>query len=219
MDKIKKRLYTHVVWDFNGTILDDVQLGIESVNAMLNKRGLPEIPDVETYREIFNFPIIEYYRSLGFDFDREDYYSVLAPEWVANYMAGEPDCPLVPGVVQTIAAVNHLGVTQVLISASYEAQLREQLDHLGLGDTFSEICGLDNIHAGSKRQLAEEWMAGHPGAVPLFVGDTLHDAEVADAVGADCVLFCGGHQSKKRLSRTGKPLIDRIEDLVAYLDP
>ena len=142
---------------------------------------------------------------------------MLAPEWVANYMAGEPDCPLVPGVRDTIAEVERMGVTQVLISASYEAQLTEQLAHLGLRDTFDEVCGLDNIHAGSKKQLVTDWMARHPGAVPLFVGDTLHDAEVADAVGADCVLFCGGHQSKNRLSLAGKPIIDRIEQLPTLL--
>ena len=209
----RKSCYTHLIWDFNGTILDDVQLGIDSVNAMLTRRGLPAIPDKDAYREIFRFPIIEYYRGLGFDFDREDYYSVLAPEWVANYMAGEPDCPTVPGVRETIGSVRRMGVTQVLISASFEPQLREQLGHLGLQDTFNEVCGLDNIHAGSKRQLVEAWMARHPGAVPLFVGDTLHDAEVADAVGADCVLFCGGHQSKKRLSLAGKPIIEEISQL------
>lgn len=213
----KSSRYTHLIWDFNGTILDDVQLGIDSVNAMLAPRGLPVIPDKDAYRAVFRFPIIEYYRGLGFDFDREDYYTVLAPEWVANYMAGEPGCPLVPRVTETIAAVDRLGVTQVLISASHESQLIHQLRHLGLEHTFSEVCGLDNIHAGSKKQLAEDWMARNPGAVPLFVGDTLHDAEVADAVGADCVLFCGGHQSKKRLSLAGKPMIDRIEQLPTFL--
>ena len=63
-----KMRYTDVIWDFNGTILDDVAAGIASVNKMLSDRGLPTIKDEEHYRKIFRFPIIEYYRALGFDF-------------------------------------------------------------------------------------------------------------------------------------------------------
>ena len=64
--------HTHLIWDFNGTILQDMDLGIRCTNTMLTERGLPVIPSVEAYREIFGFPIDEYYRRLGFDF-------VLAP--------------------------------------------------------------------------------------------------------------------------------------------
>ena len=76
--------YTHIFWDFNGTILSDMQAGMDSVNKMLADRDLPVIPDIESYRRIFDFPIIEYYRGLGFDFDREPY-EVLAPIWVELY--------------------------------------------------------------------------------------------------------------------------------------
>ena len=65
--------YEHIIWDFNGTLLDDVWTGIVSVNKLLEDRGLPKIASVEDYRRVFRFPIIEYYRSLGFDFDKEPY--------------------------------------------------------------------------------------------------------------------------------------------------
>ena len=65
--------HTHLIWDFNGTILQDMDLGIRCTNTMLAERGLPVIPSVEAYREIFGFPIDEYYRRLGFDFEKEDY--------------------------------------------------------------------------------------------------------------------------------------------------
>ncbi len=209
--------YTHLVWDFNGTVLDDVRHGINCVNPMLRSRGLPVIPDVETYRELFDFPIEDYYRRLGFDFEKEDYHTVLAPEWVARYVAGEGDCPLNRGVKETVEAVSALGVEQMILSASRLEQLRRQLAGLGLADAFSEVLGLDNIHAYSKVHLAEAWREKHPDARPLFFGDTVHDAAVARAIGADCVLFTGGHQSRARLSACGVPLIDRIEDVLSYL--
>ena len=210
-------LHTHLIWDFNGTVLDDVLHGIRCVNPMLEVRGLAPIPDVATYRELFDFPIEDYYRRLGFDFEKEPYHTVLAPEWVARYVAGEADCTVNAGVIETLTAVGELGVTQLILSASRLEQLQAQLERLGLSEAFSEVLGLDNIHARSKTHLAEAWRERHLDAHPLFLGDTVHDAAVAAAIGADCVLFCGGHQSRERLASCGVPLIDRIEDVLNYL--
>ena len=209
--------YTHVVWDFNGTILNDVRLGIDCVNAMLEKRGLPVIPDIDAYHRVFGFPIDEYYRRLGFDFEKEDYDTVLAPEWVALYLAGEKDCPMNQGVEETMKAIRDRGITQILLSATKLQQLEEQVERLGLTNAFDEILGLDNIHARSKANVAVEWKARHPHARPLFVGDTEHDAAVADAIGADCVLYLGGHQPREILEACGKPLIDSLSDLLSFL--
>ncbi len=209
--------HTHVIWDFNGTVLDDVQLGIDCVNPMLEARGLPTIPDVEAYRAVFGFPIRDYYERLGFDFHREDYETVLAPEWVARYLAGEPACGMNPGVLETIAAIAARGIPQIMLSATEAGQLTRQLARLDLSDAFEEVLALDNIHAKSKAHLAVEWKVCHPGAHPLFIGDTEHDAAVADTIGADCVLFTGGHASPSRLAACHKPLIDRMEDVLAYI--
>lgn len=209
--------YTHLIWDFNGTLLDDVQLGIDCVNPMLAARGLPTIPDVNAYREVFGFPIKEYYRRLGFDFDREDYETTLAPEWVAHYLAGEPTCPLMPGAYEVLQALSARGIPQLLLSATKLDQLTAQVARVGLSDAFEEILGLDNIHAQSKTHLAIKWQAAHPGAVPLFVGDTEHDASVAKAIGANCLLYASGHQSRTRLEACGFPVIDRLEEITKYL--
>ncbi len=211
--------YTHLIWDFNGTVLDDVQLGIDCVNPMLAVRGLPTIPDVDTYRTVFGFPIKEYYRRLGFDFDREDYETVLAPEWVAHYLAGEPSCPLMPGAREVIDTVAQWQIPQLMLSATKLEQLKCQLARVGLIDAFEEVLGLDNIHAQSKTHLAIAWQAAHPDARPLFVGDTEHDAAVARAIGADCLLYAGGHQARASLSACGYPVIDHIEEILSYLAP
>ena len=211
------RRYTHLIWDFNGTVLDDVRLGIECVNTMLAKRGLPILPDEESYRRVFGFPIDAYYRRLGFDFEKEDYDTVLAPEWVALYLAGENTCPMRRGVTETLEAVRRRGVEQIMLSASNRSQLEAQLTRLGLERQFQEILGLDNIHARSKKNLAVEWKARHPEAVPLFLGDTEHDADVADAIGADCILLAGGHQNAERLAARGKAVISAVEEILDYL--
>ena len=209
--------YTHLVWDFNGTILDDMTLGIRCTNTMLADRGLPVIPSVEAYREIFGFPIDEYYRRLGFDFEKDDYDTILAPQWVAMYLEGEPTCATIEGAVETIRAVKAMGIPQILLSATKIEMLTAQLERLGLYQEFDEVIGLDNIHARSKQAQALEWKSRYPEARPLFIGDTEHDAQVADAVGGDCVLFAGGHQSEARLDACGKPTISRVSDILNYL--
>ena len=209
--------YTDIIWDFNGTLLDDIRAGIDAVNDMLSRRGLATIDSVERYRELFCFPIIEYYAKLGFDFEKEDYDTVLAPEWVALYLAGEADCPLMEGERQTVETLHRRGVPQIVLSATKLEQLTAQLNRLGLTAYFEEIIGLDNIHARSKKEQALEWKRRHLQANPLFVGDTEHDAEVAEAVEADCLLYTGGHQPVDKLAARGNPLIASVGDILKYL--
>lgn len=209
--------YTHVVWDFNGTLLDDVMAGIDAVNEMLSHRGIDTVKSVEAYREMFCFPIIHYYAKLGFDFEKEDYYQVLAPEWVALYLENYKHSSLTPGAVQILASLERLGYHQTLLSATELEMLKGQLEALGLTGYFAEVWGLDNIHAGGKADRALAWRRAHPDAVALFVGDTVHDYEVACAAGADCVLYCKGHQSRGQLAACGCPIIEDLQELVALL--
>ncbi len=211
-----KKTYTHLVWDFNGTILDDIGLCIDCVNVMLKKRGLPTLDSVEAYRAIMRFPVIDYYRDLGFNMEEEDYYKILAPEWVAMYLAGEPDCGMMDGVTDVLEAAKATGIKQMVISATKTDQLLGQLDRLGIRGYFDEILGLDNFYAASKTALAEAWRREHPEAVVLSVGDTDHDGDLADALDADCLLYTGGHQSRERLSTRGKTLIDHIGEIKEY---
>lgn len=209
--------YTHLVWDFNGTLLNDMAIGVECVNLMLSRRGLPTVDGIEAYRQLFCFPIMDYYRLAGFDFEREDYYTVLAPEWINLYTERMGRCGLCPQVTETVSAVREKGLSQMVLSATEQGQLLGQLSDLGISSWFDEILGLDNIHAHSKESLAVEWKERHPDAVPLFVGDTEHDAQVARAIGADCLLYTGGHQSVERLSACGFPLITRLFDVLDYI--
>lgn len=204
---------THLIWDFNGTVLDDVDICIASIDRMLAKRGLPLLQSREVYHSYFRFPVIDYYRAVGLDLEREDYYTVLAPEWIGYYLEAEPRCGLVPGVLPVMQDMRAAGIRQVLLSATRQEQLVAQVSRLGIADQFDELYGNDNIHAASKTHLARAWVDAHPGARPLFVGDTEHDAEVADAVGAPCILYTGGHQSAARLALCGKKMIGDMREL------
>lgn len=193
-----------------------MQAGIDAVNRMLGERGLPIISDMEAYREIFDFPIKEYYRKLGFDFDKEPY-EVLAPIWVELYLENCCSAGIVDGVDTVVKAVAKTEMKQVILSACEKTMLCNQLAELGVIEYFDEIIGLDDIHAAGKLHLAREWREKNPEAKILFVGDTTHDAETAEVLGADCLLFTGGHQSKARLLTTGCETIDGIVEILDYI--
>ena len=208
--------YTHLIWDFNGTILDDVDIGIEAANVLLERRGLPLMNTREEYQRHFRFPIIEYYKDVGFDFEKESFDDV-AVEWVTEYLARLPKATVHSGVRQTMERVKELGIPQILLSATKLEMLKKQVEDLGLSSQFSAIYGLDTIHATSKKALAEQLRAIYPEGKFLFLGDTDHDLEVAHAAGGDCVIFLGGHQSPEQLKTLGCVVIDKISDILLYL--
>ena len=208
--------YTHLLWDFNGTIFNDVGAGINAVNKMLVERELSPIPSVERYREIFDFPIEDYYKGLGFDFDREPY-EVLAPIWVELYDANAQSSGLSEGVAETMRAIDKLGVEQVVLSACEIGMLNSYLERLGVRGYLNEVIGLDNIHARSKIAEGLAWRERNLEAKALMIGDTTHDFETARSLGADCVLFAGGHQSRAKLEACGCPVVDKIEEIILML--
>ena len=192
--------YTHVVWDFNGTILDDVDACIKSANTLLTAHGLPRIESKEAYREKFGFPIIDYYRRLGFDFDTFPY-SELAVEWVAYYLENSKASTLYNGLVEVFEAVKARGLSQWILSATELCMLTRQIEGLGIRPYFDGILGLENIQAYSKEEVGVRWRLQNPDARILMVGDTDHDAGVAAAMGADCVLLTTGHQNRATLEQ------------------
>ena len=204
--------YTHIIWDFNGTLLCDMEIGIAATNQMLGKRGLPLIRDIAAYREIFGFPVQQYYARLGFDMQKEDYHTVLAPEWVALYNEKSAEAPLFDGVRELCDALRAQGVHQSILSASEREMMLAQLEERGALAWFDEVWGTGSIHAHGKGALAEAWCEAHPDAQTLLIGDTDHDFEVAQRMGADCILIANGHQSFERLLQCGVPVVRDLRE-------
>jgi phosphoglycolate phosphatase len=82
----------HIIWDWNGTLLDDVDEVVEVTSQMLVDHGLQPVTH-EQYRAVFCFPISQYYRRLGFDFERAPF-ETLSDQFVALYGAVASQCTL-----------------------------------------------------------------------------------------------------------------------------
>lgn len=208
--------YTHILWDFNGTLLDDVGTGIVSINALLSSRGLRTLGGVEEYHEVFGFPIIDYYKRLGFDFDAEPY-DKIAHEWVKLYLHHVKEAPLFEGALDVLDTIKESGVPQIILSATEKEMLEGQLSSLGIRGYFSEVLGLDNVYAHGKIDIGKEWMERTRPERALLIGDTEHDFEVARAIGAECVLVACGHRPRKALESCGTTVVGNIKEIVKIL--
>lgn len=208
-----------VLWDWNGTLLDDRWLAVRSANRLLARRSMPLLTE-ESYAAAFGFPVQDYYERLGFDLDAEPF-DGLSDEYVLEYEAAIGECRLTEGAVETIDRLAALGFVQAVLSASHLGFLDEALRRFGIRDRFVDLAGLDNKNAHGKTDVGRA-LAARLGADPVrtaLVGDTLHDAEVARALGCRCLLFSGGHQSRARLETAGLPVVDRLTDVVPRLVP
>ncbi len=209
--------YTHIVWDFNGTLLDDVAACIRAANAILGRHGLNLIRDAEDYRAVFGFPIEDYYRRLGFDFEKTSY-AELAVEWVDFYNLYAKNATLFPLVPTLLERSRASGLRQLILSATHLEMLERQVEALGIRDAFDCLLGLDNIHARSKTGLAVSWREQNKEAKVLLIGDTEHDLETAHAMGADCVLLACGHRPEAALRTCGARAVFRDHtELADYL--
>jgi phosphoglycolate phosphatase len=211
--------YRHVIWDWNGTLLDDLELSVSAMNAMLARRGLPVL-DRARYHALFDFPVRAYYERLGLDVSGTRF-EALSAEFIAAYEAGRLGTRLQPHAESVLAAVEAAGLTQSILSAYHQTTLREIVAHFGLAQRFIRLTGLDNIHAHGKVELGRLWLneLGLPRAEVLLIGDTLHDLEVAQDLGVDCILVAHGHHSAERLRAAHAQVYANLRELGALFAP
>ena len=206
-----------VVWDWNGTLLDDVGKSIESMNPLLVKRGLPTLT-LERYLEAFRFPVKKYYESIGFDFSKESF-DVPAFEFMDNYRRLEPEMALTADCIETLKALKERGLRQYVLSAMEQSLLEKMIAQRGINRYLDGIFGLTDDFAKEKISAGKRMIDNLKidSLECVMVGDTVHDAEVAEACGFRCVLYSRGHSTRERLLSTGLPVIDSLSELLTVI--
>jgi phosphoglycolate phosphatase len=210
---------SHIVWDWNGTLLDDIGACVETINRMLLRRSLPAL-DTARYREVFGFPVRNCYLVLGFDLEREDWDAV-AREFHDHYAEVSTDVGLRSGAEPVLRRLHENGTPMSILSACEVELLDRMMWRCGVQTLFDRVYGLTDRYAHSKLDLARRLLADLrlPADAILMVGDTTHDYEVSAELGFQCVLVAGGHQSEERLNRCGCRVLsgpDRLADWLPH---
>ena len=203
-----------MVWDWNGTLLNDLQVGVNTLNDMLQRRGLPQMSEGE-YKDLFGFPVVDFYHQVGFDMEKESLHE-LSLDFVETYDKYARNVMLNPHVPEVLAEVKGNGMKQYILSALKEDLLQQMIRDFNIDSRFDQACGSDNIYAAGKVERGRRMLEAYDicPSETLMVGDTIHDAEVAKALGFDCILFAGGHNSEWRLREKAAV----IEDLRQLFD-
>ncbi len=209
--------YTHIIWDFNGTIMNDVDIAVAGVNDMLEKRNMP-LTNRADYLNMIESPIIEYYKKL-FDLTVVSFDDIQV-EFLESYNRRLGEAGLLPGIAEALEHFSRLGLRQCVISSFEQNRLRRMVEDLGIGRYFDSVSGADNTRAEGKVGRGQDWLRTS-GADPekvLVIGDLDHDYEMARSLGADCILIAAGHQHRRELEKCGCPVLDSAEQLIERID-
>ncbi len=204
---------SRVVWDWNGTLFNDAWLCMDVMNGLLREHELPLLT-LERYQRVFDFPVVDYYRRLGFDLERHSF-EALGTAFIKEYERRRLECDLHDGALQALTSLARAGVPQSVLSAYEHSTLVSLLRHFEIYGFFDHVTGSDDHYAAGKIDKALMWMrkANCSPKDILLIGDTAHDAEVAAAMGAQCVLLAGGNQHEDRLRECGRPLFPSLRVL------
>lgn len=205
-----------MVWDWNGTILDDNDAVVAAVNTVCEAFGRAPI-DLAFWRSVYRRPLLDCYQELlGRTLSAEDW-ALIDRSYHQAYRALLPTTRLSPGIPDELRRWQALG-SQSLLSMWFHDELVALVTEYGLADLFTRIDGLrvDVGGHGKTAHLAEHLDAlnADAGGV-LLVGDVLDDAAAAAAAGVRCVLVTTGVSDRATLETSGVPVVDSVAEALA----
>lgn len=212
MNKINAK---YIVFDFNGTLIDDIDICLFLLNKMLKEKGRDGNIKKDRYLSIFTFPIIDYYESAGFKFPEDDF-PQLAKEFDLDYRNGFSALKLFDDVVEVLDFFKKKNKELIVLSATKQSSLDEELRQKCIYDFFDAVIGIKDIYGRSKVEEAIAFFSSKNIDMNdvVFIGDTLHDNEVAERLQGHSILVARGHQSKERLQAASNALIvDALKEL------
>lgn len=206
--------YQHFIFDWNGTLIDDLWLAVDVIDKMLIKRGLAGMTK-ERYCEVFDFPVKDYYQNIGFDFEKESF-EIVGTEFIVEYDKRQYECNLQHSVKELLHVLNQNNFHLSVLSAREQSMLEQNLKHFEINHYFPVISGLKDHYANGKLESGLQLIENAHVApeFTILIGDTLHDAEVAKEMGIDCILIASGHQAIHRLEKANVEILHSLNQLL-----
>lgn len=212
---------THLVFDWNGTILDDAHVVIQALNHVLEGFGLPRT-DAATYQRLYTRPVRRFYEQLfGREIDDREWGHV-DELFHAGYQQALGDARLASDALEALARVEGGGHTQSLLSMYPHEGLVPLVDRFGIAERFARIDGLRGSGGGLKAPRLTAHLASlshlrdaDPERI-VVIGDALDDAAAAAHVGARCVLYDGGSHPRAVLEATGMPVVSTLTEALSF---
>ena len=209
--------FDYIVWDWNGTIVNDAWVFVDVMNFFLKMKGLPKT-SLDDYKKNFGFPIQNYWKTLGFKFNNKEF-NLLNKSFIEEYQKRIFLPKLQPGIVDLIKKINRFKIKQFVLSASENSLLHKSVGFYKINSLFEDIVGVDNLNAVGKISLAKVLFKKNNLHLnkTLVIGDTKYDLDVAQALGCSALLVSHGHIEHKRLLDLKVPLVQSVKEIESFL--
>ncbi|MQY15734.1 Phosphoglycolate phosphatase [Streptomyces sp. RB5] len=208
----------HLVWDWNGTLYNDLDAVIEATNASFTELGLPAIT-LERYRELFCVPVPKFYERIMGRIPTSEEWDVMDETFHRHYWRSSRSSVLAEGAAALLAAWQDEGRTQSVCSLAPHDRLVPLLGEHGIAERFVRVDGLVGRNGGGKGDQMVRHLAALDGISPdrtVVIGDAVDDALAAAQAGAHAVLYAGGSHGRASLERAGVPVADSLTEAVAF---
>jgi phosphoglycolate phosphatase-like HAD superfamily hydrolase len=209
----------HLVWDWNGTLFDDIGAVLEASNAAFAEIGLATLT-LERYRELYCVPVPVFYERLMGRRPTADEWAVMDDAFHRHYLAQSAACRLAAGAEDLLVQWALSGGSQSVCSLFGHEELVPAIRSHGIERHFVRVDGRTGPSGVSKadqmaRHLAALTRSGAPALRrTVVIGDALDDAVAARHVGVGAVLYTGGSNSRASLETAGVPVVDTLQDAV-----
>lgn len=210
--------YNHIIWDWNGTLLNDNRAIIDAMNVLLRENRLAEI-DLDWVLTHSCYPVINLYKKLGFDLSGDNF-PKLSAFFFREYSILSKESPLHDGVIETLESFGNSFLKQTILSAHPEVYLYEDIKIKNIHHHFENIIGSKDQVGYGKAEYGKRWFDENDQIIPsktLLIGDSDHDYEVANHLGVDCILIPNGVMHKSRLTHLGCPIFNSIADAINFV--
>ncbi|MET9884772.1 HAD family hydrolase [Streptomyces sp. NPDC006430] len=208
----------HLVWDWNGTLLHDIDAVITATNASFAEFGFAPIT-LERYRELYVVPVPKFYERLMGRLPTEAEWVVMDETFHRHYWAAAEAAGLAEGARELLRDWQADGLTQSLLSLAPHEKLVPLVREHGIHRHFVRVDGRVGPSHTPKAghlvrhmaALAETGVSAHR---TVLIGDAVDDAVAASHVGARAVLYTGGSHSRSSLESAGVPVVDSLAEAV-----
>jgi len=216
---MKQRLneIKHILWDWNGTLINDAEYCSEIISSLLYKHGLNKI-SINEYRDLFCFPVERFYDLLGLK-GRGVSFEETSRSFIEEYQKGWFNCALHKNAEFVLREIDAFGIKQSVVTAGDKRLIGNYVSHFGISHYFESLNGTDNILAAGKIDVAINYMRRESldGSNVILIGDTVHDEEVAKEIDSSVLLYAHGHNSKDKLMLNDTTVINNLADVLDFL--
>ncbi len=206
--------YKHIIWDWNGTLLDDVSICVDVTNQLLEERNKKTMT-IDYYKEIFDFPVSEYYERAGFSFSEEPF-EIVGTLFIKEYERNLVKCKLQKDAIDILETIYNKNIPQSILSAASQSMLVDAVRFYNIEKYFVKLIGLDDHFAHGKVENGKRWIKeiGINKKDVLLIGDTTHDYLVSKELDIDCVLVSHGHHKEDKLLQVHDNVVKSLRELI-----